>query len=338
MADEVQIHPMEKADLPEILELLREVLGDGVLAKRPETWRWKHEENPFGPSDGLVARAGGNLVGLRVFLRWRWRRAGTIVPAVRAVDTVTHPAWRGRGIFRRLTLGMLDRVRKEGIPFVFNTPNEVSRKGYLKMGWQDVAKVPILVKPLRPMATILRLLKRVDRKGQRGELEAEGVEAMLRDPGLDPFLAELWQGEERLHTPRTRDYLSWRYARAPGIDYRAVWDFEGGSGAAVILRLRDRRSLRELTVVELLVSEGAGEKQATLLLRDVIRTARGDCLTAHAPKKSREWQLLRRAGFIRLPVAGPYFTVRTLADTADDGLEPNQWNSWMLSIGDLELF
>ena len=69
--------------------------------------------------------------------------------AVRAVDTATDPDYQGRGLFTRLTLQAIDELRAEGVDFVFNTPNDQSRPGYLKMGWQVVGTLPTHVRPTR---------------------------------------------------------------------------------------------------------------------------------------------------------------------------------------------
>ena len=82
----------------------------------------------------------------RVLMRWEFVEHGRVVHAVRAVDTATHPDYQGRGIFTRLTLHALDELRHE-IDFVFNTPNDQSRPGYLKMGWQVVGRLPTAVRP-----------------------------------------------------------------------------------------------------------------------------------------------------------------------------------------------
>jgi len=78
-----------------------------------------------------------------VFLRWMFLRPeGGVATAVRAVDTATLPAAQGRGVFTRLTTTAVDELREQGVDFVFNTPNDRSRPGYLKMGWQVVGRVP----------------------------------------------------------------------------------------------------------------------------------------------------------------------------------------------------
>ena len=84
-------------DVPAIVDLLRAGLGEGTLARSPEVWRWKHEQNPFGASPVLVAEADQRLIALRAFMRWRWSDDDGGIAAVRAVDTVTHPDHQGQG-------------------------------------------------------------------------------------------------------------------------------------------------------------------------------------------------------------------------------------------------
>ncbi len=152
------------ADLPAVLDFMVECFGEDTILSSREFWRWKHDRNPFGASPVLVAEAEGRIVGLRAFMRWQWQSGGNTVPAVRAVDTVTHPDWRGRGIFTRLTLRLVEEMQEEGVAFVFNTPNARSRPGYLKMGWQDVGRVSLWVRPLRPWRCLRAL---VGRAGER---------------------------------------------------------------------------------------------------------------------------------------------------------------------------
>ena len=83
--------------------------------------------------------------GFRTLMRWEFLDGERVVRAVRAVDTATHPDYQGRSIFTRLTLHALDELVAEGVEFVFNTPNEQSRPGYLKMGWQVVGQLPTAV-------------------------------------------------------------------------------------------------------------------------------------------------------------------------------------------------
>ena len=134
-----------------MLALLSDSLAGGPTGERsPEFFRWKHEASPFGRSPRWWPSTTGRVVGLRTFMRWEFGSGGSSVRAVRAVDTATDEAHRGRGIFKLLTLAALDQMAGTA-DLVFNTPNSNSLPGYLKMGWQRVAEVPIQVRPVRPL-------------------------------------------------------------------------------------------------------------------------------------------------------------------------------------------
>lgn len=107
--DDLEIRRATDDDRPAVIDLCRASLGWKAGDPNEAFFAWKHDQNAFGTSPAWVAvTPDGTLAGLRVFLRWRFRRPdGSTFDAVRAVDTATHPDWQGRGIFTRLTLGAL---------------------------------------------------------------------------------------------------------------------------------------------------------------------------------------------------------------------------------------
>src|SRR3954453_15922293 len=129
--DTVVIRPVRSDDIPACLALLETCLAGGPTGRRDaDFFRWKHLANPFGTSLTLVAERDDEIVGLRAFMRWTLMSGTRAVPAVRAVDTATHPAAQGQGIFRRLTTEALEHAAADAV-LVFNTPNDQSRPGYL---------------------------------------------------------------------------------------------------------------------------------------------------------------------------------------------------------------
>lgn len=136
------------ADGPAVADLLRTSLGKQDDPHYEAFLAWKHQQNAFGASPAWVALDEDRVVGYRTFLRWRFvDDAGRVLRAVRAVDTATDPAYRGQGIFRRLTIEAVADLTRSGDAFVFNTPNDQSRPGYLSMGWSIVRRVPVAVLP-----------------------------------------------------------------------------------------------------------------------------------------------------------------------------------------------
>ncbi|HEX9711918.1 MAG TPA: GNAT family N-acetyltransferase [Actinomycetota bacterium] len=328
----------EPADEDAVLEMLRVSLGDAPVEGFPvDFFRWKHHANPFGRSFMLLAETGGEIAGLRAFLRWRFLVGDRPVLGVRAVDTATHPDHQGRGVFSRLTRAALDALRDE-VDLVFNTPNSKSLPGYLKLGWQMVGSVPIAVRVRRPIRFAARY-----RKDGGESPPAPAVDAALARDGLGDeapigslleAVASEAGGRTGLRTDRSAAYLRWRYADVPGIDYHVVRHEDAGSlRGLAIFRVRPRRGLVEATVTEVLVPPGDRHAAATLL-RAVARAARVDHVTGHFWDGSTGARAARRSMFVR-PPGGLTLVVNPLRPVTPD---PTDLASWRLSVGDLELF
>jgi GNAT superfamily N-acetyltransferase len=330
---DVSVRPFAVDDLPQVLELLDRSLGGGPAGRRPpELFRWKHLDNPFGPSFLLLATSEGRPVGLRAFLRWRFLAGGRAVSAVRAVDTATHPDFQGMGIFTKLTLAAVDQLRGE-VDLVFNTPNGKSGPGYLKMGWREVGRVPVRIRVRRPLR-MLRGRRAAAAGGQPPAVAAPAAAAVLeRGPEVAGLLARE-PAPTGLATARDLGYLRWRYGAAPLLGYRAVTEEGDGQLAGLaIFRVRPRGGLWESTVAEVLAGGDPGV--ARRLLRGVARAAAADHLTFSAPAGSAAARAAARAGFLPSPVG-----ISLVANPLRTGIgpDPSQLGSWSLSLGDLEVF
>ncbi len=121
-------------DLAQIIPLIKKNLDATYTL---DFFRWKHLENPFGKSYGLLALDGKKIIGLRMFMFWEFSTHKGKISAIRPVDTVTDENYRGKGIFKKLTLDGLQNISGE-YEIIFNTPNKNSLPGYLKMGWTKI--------------------------------------------------------------------------------------------------------------------------------------------------------------------------------------------------------
>ena len=322
-------------DEPEVLDLLTASLGAGPVGKRtPELFRWKHLQNPFGRSILIVAVANDQIIGLRALMRWRFVAGDRNIEAVRAVDTATHPDYQGRGVFSELTRTALEQARIRA-DLVFNTPNEKSLAGYLKMGWVPVGRVPIAVRLRRPIAFLrtFRGGRPASARTPVGGLEAG--EILSDGEGVSELLQRMQQPGPRLATPRSLEYLRWRYASAPTLDYRGV-ALRGPRGidGLAFFRVRPRGGSWETTVSDVLVPSG-NQSGAVRLLRQVARATRTDHLTCSFPRGSVATRASRRTGYLRAPGG---MTLVTNPLRAGIVPEPTDLRSWALSLGDLEVF
>lgn len=323
-AADLTIRKASEDDQAAVLDLFRDTLGWHQGDPNEELFVWKHRDNPFGPSLAWVAVHGDRVVGYRTLLRWRFLTDdGKVAKAVRAVDTATARDCQGLGIFRRLTIEAVADLTRAGDGFVFNTPNDQSRPGYLKMGWTAARRLPVGVLPAGPKA-----LARMARARVPAELWSESTTAgedareVLQDRGVAEGLLQ-HAPKHGFRTDRSPAYLAWRTALGP-LHYRVLpvskrdWA-EGG----LVFRLRRRGKALEAVVIEQLVPDW---RSGAVLLARLLRATGADYAIGLRTGPS--------AGLLPMPMPGfgPLLTTRPLAGSPPD---PSAWASTM---GDIELF
>lgn len=324
--DGLVLRPFAPDDTARVLGLLSVSLGWVPDDHHAGFFAWKHRDNPFGPSLAWVAERDGVVIGLRSFLRWEFEQPGAVLQAVRAVDTATAPQARGAGVFTRLTRLGLEALPDAGVDFVFNTPNDQSRPGYLKMGWQEVGRAPLCVRVVAP-----RALPRLAGARTAAELWSLPSEAGQPAAGALADTDAVWALLRTQPTPgglRTRltpDVLRWRYAGFPPLAYRALTGSGGVADGLALFRLRRRGPAVEAMIGDVL-APGGDARQAAALARDVLRASGADYAVATGGQRWR--------GFVPLPGQGPVLTWR--ATSGGQGRPPIR--AWDLSLGDIELF
>jgi GNAT superfamily N-acetyltransferase len=324
---QILVRSTAPGDRRAVLDLLEPTLGWSSDDDFGAFYAWKHEQNPFGPSPSWVAVDDGEVVGLRIFLRWEHVAPGSeVLRTVRAVDTATRPSHQGRGVFRRLTLHALDDLRDEGVAFVFNTPNDSSRPGYLKMGWTEVGHLAASVRLTSPASPVRMARARVP-------ADIWSVPSTAGRPASEvlasPDIAELLDSvapADRLSTHRTPAFLRWRYGFGP-LAYRAVTLGDDVREGVAIFRVRRRGSARECALCDVLSPAGEpGARRA--LVRSTARASGADyVIRLGGPAVSRD-------GFARAPQRGPVLTWRPLRSGTPGG----RVDDWALVLGDIELF
>jgi GNAT superfamily N-acetyltransferase len=328
----IELRRATEADVPQIIQLAHAALGWAPGDPNEEFFRWKHFQNPAGASPMWVAVAPSGVVGFRVFLRWTFTQSGRTRRAVRAVDTATHPDHQARGIFSRLTLGALDELRDEGVEFVFNTPNDRSRPGYLKMGWKEMGRVPIRVRPRGARSAIRMAGARVP--AEKWSIPTDvgaAATALASDDDLDVLLETTRPtagspADRRLHTHLTAEHLRWRYRFGP-LHYRAITPPGGLRRGLAVFRLRRRGSAVEAVVSDLLTAD---PRDGRSLLADIARSTGADYLIATSATAGTG----ARTRFVPVPRLGPILTWRQVAPDA----RPPERDDWGLAMGDVELF
>jgi GNAT superfamily N-acetyltransferase len=304
-------------DIPAIVSLLKLSLGEGLIKKTVAIWNFKHTENPFGSSYISLAFENDILVGVRAFMKWQWQLGDKIWNSYRAVDTATHPDFQGKGIFKKLTLKALDDVHDfEGNTFVFNTPNQYSRPGYLKMGWKIVDAIELAVVP-----SILYIFPYFFLNSKpKNTISVTQLNTLCEAYNKDISSKNI------LFTPKSATYLKWRYEENPLQDYIVI----SSSHFYIVFYIKKHRFFNELRVVETIISK---ELHNLSQIRQAILSfafQKRCWLITTANKNLFSLKIYGKFG--------PKLTLKTL--TQDSFFINNVFTikNWKYSTGDLELF
>ncbi|MGD1957806.1 MAG: GNAT family N-acetyltransferase [Fulvivirga sp.] len=312
----MQIRKGTHDDINDIVKLLKLSLGESLMPKTNEYWKWKHIKNPFGESDVLLAYDGDLLVGVRAFMKWIWCKSGTELKSVRAVDTVTHPEYQGRGIFKKLTLQLVDECSTADVSLIYNTPNAKSAPGYLKIGWSKVGKLPVRVSFKKPINVIGN---RIRNSGATEFMSLNDQKFDLNFSDFDPGMnsTSTWT------THRSKEFVQWRYKEVPVVNYHSITY----KSAFIIFRLRKGHLGREVRIVD---AFGDGKDQVAGMIR-MWQEVEFDYMSIVGLDH------IKLPGLLSFKLGmGPLVTINYLkSEQCHDFFN---FQGWRPSLGDLELF
>jgi GNAT superfamily N-acetyltransferase len=307
-------------DKDAIIVVLKASLGEADLPLSNTIWNYKHEDNPFGESQVLLAIENDQVIGVRAFMKWKWQLKESIYEAYRAVDTATHPSHQGKGIFKKLTLNAIEVSKKEGTNFIFNTPNDQSRPGYLKMGWIPTGKIKVGLMPSFSSFFNFKSFKR------EYEIQRTGDDLLLEE------LCNKWNSKlalsNKIFTPKSSNYLKWRYESNPLQKYE-VYTHKDVYMAAYI---KQRGRIKELRISECIYSDNSLVRKEIKSIIKKWNKKFGAHLITFSPDLFNSNMFMVKGHF------GPVLTLRKLNMNISENQLFSTINNWAPSLGDLELF
>jgi N-acetylglutamate synthase-like GNAT family acetyltransferase len=310
------IRKATNTDIPQIIELLKVSLGESLIPKSEALWRWKHLDNPFGASPTLVALDREKIIGVRTFLRWEFIESTKLISTCRAVDTAIHPDYQGQGLFKKLTLELIESLKEEGIELIFNTPNTASLPGYLKMGWKKWGKLPL----------------KLNFHFHQGRNELPiNPEPWSQIETVICEIAQQNQSSSGLNTNLLPGYLAWRYRDCPLFPYHFISD---GDSCVLFYRIKEGKMGRELRITDFFARRELLEKEIKEIqkkLTEVEKLAKAR-FTSYSGLKFTTEKIVDM-GILPIIPMGPIVTIRQV----NPALSPLTKN-WNWSLGDLEVF
>lgn len=333
------IREATKADLPALGVLFSESFGFG---RDPEHAAWKFFDNPVGRPLLVVAESGERLVGQYALWPVALRVGGEVVLGAQSLDTMTHPEFRGQGMFPRLAAACYEMAAEQGIRVLYGFPNANSYSGFVrKLNWDHTGDVPFFVRPLRPSVhprIPLGLGRAVDLASFLLPRRREAGYDVQRVEPAPEERARLWNGEwldcrDSCSIHRGVAWESWRFAAGSMLRYRWLSVRRDGELAGYLTWGSDLRGPNAL------LSEACAPDPSVLatLVGAAISDARasGHSFLTTATTIRQLIVALRRNGFLRR-TAIP-FIVRSLSHKL---LRANvhAHESWQLIGADLDTY
>lgn len=273
-----------------LLQFLREAFAPDKLERRVRVLEWLQDHMPGRERTPLrhVILNGDRVAGSMGFLPSEFLVDGRIVSARFTHDLLVDPTYRGQGLAKRIVQNALGPG--EFLPGGMWMTDPCYRI-HLACGFDDVRPLTTHTLVLDPKT----FANRKGLRGLRGGLSAAGLN-LLRDRGLrrarrlhgksrdlavraadrfDPSLDDLWRdmlstyGAGRL---RTADYLNWRYADHPCLDYRlCLAEREGSVAGYIVWRLAPEGSReKRAVIVDFLVAREDAESLGRLISNAVV--------------------------------------------------------------------
>jgi len=311
----------DEKDYSGILSLRKIVFGEMEEDKlQPRFWRWEFMEAPDGKGFIYLVRDGDQIIAHFADIPRRFSINGETALATLSLDLMVHPDYRREGLFMAMGRYGARRVSQENGLFRMAFPiRPETIKGLIKIGWEKVVLLPVIVRPIRFGGIVNRYLRFKPlclllgglaagayfllfgwRKGKNPEgIQIE--EAVRLDEDFDDFL----EVASRLYPAmgiRTRQYLDWRYVQHPTRRYTIYRAIEKGKMKGyIVLRKVELLGFNSAVIVDLLALD-EGTLHALVDKGDWhSREVAADLLGFMVPKTHPYYKSLKRWGFLRSP-------------------------------------
>ncbi|MBW3466408.1 GNAT family N-acetyltransferase [Arthrospiribacter ruber] len=268
-------------ELSQIENLLNLVFPNSDHSK--EKLKRKHLDNPHGPSIISYAKEGDNLIAFRAFWRMNFVISSKTFIGYQPCDTATHPDYRGKGFFKKLTLLALEEAKKQNVDVILNFPNNNSYPGYLKLGWIDFPKLNRYVFPVNYFNIIKSFLLSRKNGKNMGKVSNKNS-CQFENNGTLAF-------SEKCELLIDEKYFNWRFNSNSSKTYvsnKVINNF-------FVLKLKVRGSLKEAEIVY--AKNQISKKDINTLKKELIKEYRVDFISVIYQNSN----IILNNGFFKVP-------------------------------------
>lgn len=286
-------------------------------------WEWRYLKGPDTPVVKLMLD-GDTLFGHYAVTRMPFMVSGKESRSALSMTTMTHPDYRGKGVFTKLARATYETCQEEGVLAIYGFPNKNSEKGFFeRLDW------------IRSPSLNEWILTTLEAPSQ-----PEGVEAC--EPVFDESYDVFWRKLESRFlavVPRTRSYLEWRITDCPpeylSGHYRLFEARDNGAlRGYLILKLYHGETEARAHVMELLTEDGEVSSALVQAARGYARENNARVLSVWLYDGHVDMPVFEKAGFQE--TSNVVWGGRLLGDRTLAG--PEIIENWHMTMMDSDVF
>jgi hypothetical protein len=225
------VRPYREDDMPALLELYGLVFGRERTA---EDFRWKLLR-PAPVDTVWVADEEGTVIGQHAGIFTPVQVGGRELPAMHAVEAMTHPGFRRQGMLTRLGGGLYGYWADSGMPLILGLPHPGWGSRAYALGYRETFPLRWVSRPLRPVAMLRARLARFSSPAKPGDAPVPaqrwGNLSVERVDRAEPQFDTLWETIKSDYSNcvvRNREWVQWRYLDAPAPGFTVLKASRGG--------------------------------------------------------------------------------------------------------------
>lgn len=327
------------------------------------TWLWQFKNRFSKPSGVSVAELENELVAHYAVMWFSMCCQGQSIEGAISTATVTDVKARGKGLFTKLAKKVFSDVEKDGCRIVFGFPNSQSIRGFIKyLDWFEIAKFPLLLKPVNVSPFLDKFLKNVFLSNIAGWLpnlicpwcfKLVGWPFLNRGMTIESIeklpdsIADIWESSfasKKIAIERKAAYLNWRYREKPFGDYKIFQTLDDQQNAVGILVISviEKKGLKIVYIMEMMAKNDNRHVYKSFL-NFIDRYAKENGADAVSilclPNNPNKW-LFYRHGLVPVPrklfPQDIHFCARVNSVDVDKDYVADAEN-WFITWGDLDI-
>lgn len=331
------------SDLNELADLAHSTYSSGEII-HGDYLKWEYLQNPFGGGLAMVEREGRKLVSQYVVVPRQYVFGSDSHLGSLSLNTITHPAHRGKGHFSKLAELTYTECEKKNIDFTVGFPNANSVNGFLgRLKFNEIGRLPLFIKIVNPFRSVYNFIFNLDKRGEI-EIVFEPSNSSYSNFNFDNDSTKYKEFIQRFNqrnliaTNRNLNYLKWRYEEIPYRKYQIFKSEEKGEiSSIVVMRAKFIHGVRVGIVVDLLCdNQFSGLKS----LFKSTSNSNLDLFVSTVPDSSIEKSNLTKSGFLTVPKFLMFKKLHMIIRSHSKDLPKSfsDFKKWFITFGDYDIF